>query len=154
MNVPSSVASLRHRRGFSLLEVMVAVALLGIAMVAIHHAQALGIRGMARSKNLTLATMLAWEKMNDFLINIHDDFPPAGEERTGDFDKPYEQYHWVLRVENNTNVPEIYRDMIPMVQLTVSWDTEETKTTKIGSTLGEKQRGRKVEICTYVARLQ
>ena len=56
------------RKGFTLLEVMVAVAVLGIAMTAIHYGQAQSIRAQARSQNVTLAAMKAMEKMEEILI--------------------------------------------------------------------------------------
>ncbi len=142
-------------RGFTLLEVMVSVAVLGLAMVAIHHAQAQGIRAIARGKNMTLGTMLAWEKMNEILIDIRNDFPTVGEERKGDFDKPYEQFHWILRVEENPHIPEQARDRLPLLHLTVFWETEQAreKSSASSSTEAQGRGGHKVEVWTCVARL-
>jgi len=144
----------RGPRGFTLLEVMVAVAILGIAMVAIHHAQAQGIRAMARTKNMTLGTMLAWEKMNDILITIRNDFPRAGEERNGDFEVPYEHFHWVLRVEENPSIPEAFREKLPLLHLTVFWESEQPRGPESrSSSPGQARGGQKVEVWACVARL-
>lgn len=144
----------RGPRGFTLLEVIVAVAILGIAMVAIHHAQAQGIRAMARNKNMTLGTMLAWEKMNDILINIRNDFPRAGEGRNGDFETPYEHFHWTLRVEENPSIPEAFREKLPLLHLTVFWESEQARGSEARSSSSDQARGgHKVEVWACVARL-
>ncbi len=55
--------SKRHRRGFTLLEVMVAVAILAIALTAIFASEAGAIRAGARARWVTTATLLARCKM-------------------------------------------------------------------------------------------
>jgi len=125
-----------------------------IAMIAIHHAQAQGIRAMTRSRNLTLGTMLAWEKMNEILINLPNDAPRPGDERKGEFDKPLDQFRWILRVEENTNLPDMIRQQLPLLHLTVLWDTEKDRGGTRRATGGVQEGGKKVEIWTCVANLQ
>ena len=92
--------------------------------------------------------------MNDFLINLQQDFPKPGDERKGDFDKPLDQFHWILRVEENTNLPDMIRQNLPLLHLTVRWDTEEDRGVARRATGGVQEGGKKVEIWTCIANLQ
>ncbi|MBN4049480.1 prepilin-type N-terminal cleavage/methylation domain-containing protein [bacterium AH-315-N03] len=67
--------------GFTLLEVMVAVAILGISMVAIFGSQAGAIRAGARARHITTATLLARCKMGEIEeLLATEGFPVIGEE--------------------------------------------------------------------------
>lgn len=134
-------------RGFTLLEVMVAVAILGIAMTTIHYGQAQSIRAQARSQNVTLATMKAMEKLDEVLTTKRFELPGVGESEEGVFDPPYDFLHWTLRVEENAFVPEMIKD----VYLTVSWDTEEDD--RPSRSHRKESGGRELTVCMYVAAL-
>ena len=69
--------------GFTLLEIMVAVAILGIAMTTIHYGQAQSLRARARTQNVTLATMKAMEKMDEVLTVRRFELPPVGSSEEG-----------------------------------------------------------------------
>src|SRR4051812_6222300 len=56
---------LRRPRGFTLLEIMVAVAILGLGLTAILSAQAGAFASAAHARNLSLATGLARCKMGE-----------------------------------------------------------------------------------------
>jgi general secretion pathway protein I len=131
--------------GFTLLEVMVAVAVLGIAMTTIHYGQAQSLRAQARTQNVTLATMKAMEKMDEVLTVGRFELPAVGEGEEGVFDPPYDFLHWILRVEENAILPEVIKD----VHLTVSWDTEPEGGSRFS--LDRKKGGSSVEVCLYVA---
>ena len=133
--------------GFTLLEVMVAVAILGIAMTTIHYGQAQALRAQARTQNVTLATMKAMEKMNEVITTGRFELPGVGESEEGDFDPPYDFLHWTLRVEENAILPEMIKD----IYLTVSWDTETKRHTRRSRTKGSG--GGSVEVCLYIATL-
>lgn len=137
------------RLGFTLLEVMVAVAVLGIALTALHYGQAQGIRAQARAQNVILASMKAMEKMQEAnFTRFQELLPRAGETTEGDFEPPYEFLHWTLRVEENEYTPEILN-----VFLTVTWDTETTTPGKksIRRPSGEPGSGRSLTVCFYRA---
>lgn len=135
------------QRGFTLLEVMVAVAILGIAMTTIHYGQAQSIRAQARSQNVTLATMKAMEKMDEVLTTKRFELPGVGETEEGVFEAPYDFLRWTLRVEENAFVPEMIKD----VYLTVSWDTEEDE--ELSRSDRKDAGGRELVVCMYVAAL-
>lgn len=142
---PASHSSGFRTAGFTLLEVMVAVAILGIAMTTIHYGQAQSLRAQARTQNVTLATMKAMEKMDEVLTVGRFELPAIGDSEEGVFDPPYDFLRWTLRVEENALIPEVIKD----VHLTVSWDTEGEGSPR--SYLRKGRGGSSVEVCLYVA---
>jgi general secretion pathway protein I len=137
----------RPSAGFTLLEVMVAVAILGIAMTTIHYGQAQSLRAQARTQNVTLATMKAMEKMDEVLTVGRFELPGIGDSEEGVFDPPYDFLHWTLRVEENAILPEMIKD----IHLTVSWDTEPEERRRSSRTQGSG--GSSVTVCLYIAML-
>ena len=133
--------------GFTLLEVMVAVAILGIAMTTIHYGQAQALRAQGRTQNVTLATMKAMEKMDEVLTVGRFELPAVGASEDGVFDPPYDFLHWTLRVEENAVLPEMIKD----IHLTVSWDTEPEERRRSSRTQGSG--GSSVAVCLYITML-
>jgi general secretion pathway protein I len=131
--------------GFTLLEVMVAVAILGIAMTTIHYGQAQSLRAQARTQNVTLATMKAMEKMDEVLTVGRFELPGIGDSEDGVFDPPYDFLHWTLRVEENAVLPEMIKD----IHLTVYWDTQPEESARSSHT--KEGGGSSVSVCLYVA---
>ena len=128
-----------------MLEIMVAVAILGIAMTTIHYGQAQALRAQARTQNVTLATMKAMEKMDEVLTAKRFELPGIGSSEEGVFDPPYDFLHWILRVEENAILPEMIQD----IYLTVWWDTEPEEARR--SSPIEGSGGSSVTVCLYVA---
>jgi len=81
--------------GFTLLEVMVALAVVTIALVAIYRMHSQTLFMDARGRFYTVATMLARQKLSDLntqnLAEMVDD--------SGDFDNPYADYSWEIQSE-------------------------------------------------------
>jgi general secretion pathway protein I len=78
--------SMRRFKGFTLLEVVVALAILGVSLVAILNINAQSIQAHQFSKRLTVATLLARGKMVDLEQKLHDEpMPVDDEEEGGDF---------------------------------------------------------------------
>ena len=97
--------------GFTLLEVMIALAILGISLTVIVEAQQGSMRQVRRSKMLTIASQLARYKM----IEIEDELFTEGfsdfeEVEHGDFsDEGFERFTYHLKVDKielPTNVDE------------------------------------------------
>ena len=94
---------------FTLLEVMIAVAFIGFAMLALlslHHS---GMQSVARTRELTQAAMLAQALMTDA---EQTRFPEPGR-LTGDFQKmypgQYPNFRWQRIVEQSEEFPDIRR---------------------------------------------
>lgn len=103
------VPSRFSRQGFTLLEVMIAVAFIGFAMLALlslHHS---GMQSVARARELTQAAMLAQALMTDA---EQTRFPEPGQ-LTGDFQKMYPgqfvNFRWQRIVEQSWEFPDIRR---------------------------------------------
>ena len=97
------------RHAFTLLEVMIALAFIGFAMLALlslHHS---GMQSVARARELTQAAMLAQALMTDA---EQTRFPEPGR-LTGDFQKmypgQYPNFRWQRIVEQSEEFPDIRR---------------------------------------------
>ncbi len=104
--------------GFTLLEIMIALAIISIALTAL---LSLGNRSIAvheRLQRMTQATLLAQHKISE--IEVSAGSPLQQDKETGVFDKPNEAYKW--RVDYaDTPLPSI-----KMVSVTVSWGEEDS----------------------------
>jgi general secretion pathway protein I len=88
------------RRGFTLLEVVVAMAILALALLAIFDLNAGAVASHAYAKRLTIATMLARSKMTDIEQDLYDKgFDNDDREITGDFRaEGWEAYTWKAQI--------------------------------------------------------
>jgi serine O-acetyltransferase len=87
-------------RGFTLLEVMAAVVILAIALLALLHANNQSLLLKARAQNLTTATLLAQEKLSEISL----DTASLEDSEEGDFGENFPNWHWTLENEE-TDIP-------------------------------------------------
>ena len=87
-------------RGFTLLEVMVAVAILALSFGALLETQVSSLSSVARARSLTVATLLAKSKMIDIEQKLFDEgFKVGDEDEDGNFgDEGYEAIIWKYTV--------------------------------------------------------
>ena len=72
--------------GFSLLEVIIALAILAMSLTALLQSQAGSINSAGRSRDITIASLLARAKMVDIEVELHDEgFALGVIEDEGDF---------------------------------------------------------------------
>ncbi|HZH04203.1 MAG TPA: prepilin-type N-terminal cleavage/methylation domain-containing protein [Myxococcaceae bacterium] len=92
--------SASSRRGFTLLEAVVALAILAVALMAIFDLNAGAVASHAYGKKLTVATMLARSKMTDLEQQLYDQgFPTDTDEESGDFsDEGWSGFRWSARI--------------------------------------------------------
>lgn len=92
----------RHARtrGFSLLEVVVALSILAISLVVLLQSQAQSLASAGRSRELSIATLLARSKMVDLeQKQFHDGFTLGTQEDDGDFaDEGFAELKWKTKV--------------------------------------------------------
>ena len=119
----------KSAEGFTLLEVMVALAIIAFAVVTYVHSQNLGIALLNESTSVTVATLLAQGRM----VALESSDLPSSLEREGTFDEPeYVAFRWKERVVS-TPLPSIVE-----AHVEVYWDDN---------------RGRRnVELITLVSR--
>lgn len=84
-----------HRAGFTLLEVMIAVALIAIALVTLIGAQAQSVSIATSSRFDTMAALLAQWKLTEIL---QQDFEQLNDS-TGTFGEQHPHFSWKLEVE-------------------------------------------------------
>ncbi len=82
--------------GFTLLEVIVSMAILGLALMAIFDLNAGAVAMHAYTKKLTVASLLARSKMIDIEQDLYDKgFNNDDEEKSGDFsDEGWSSFKW------------------------------------------------------------
>jgi general secretion pathway protein I len=118
-------------RGFSLLETMIALAIIGIALVTLLGLGNRSINVSGRLQKITQATLLAQEKMTEIELTAQ-----AGsrglQNDEGGFAAPFEIYRWYTVFE------ETPLAMVRMVTVTVLW--------------GEESKNELVELTSFVFR--
>jgi len=87
--------------GFTLLEVMITLAILGMSLVTISQSQQNSMRAVNRAKWITVATMLARYKMVEIEDKLFEEgFSDFEEKETGDFkDDGFEKLTYELQVD-------------------------------------------------------
>jgi prepilin-type N-terminal cleavage/methylation domain-containing protein len=99
----------RSRRAFTLLEVMIAVAFIGIAMLALMSLHRSDLDSVIRAQDLTRAAMLAQQVMSTAEV---ERFPLPGQTR-GDFAHEYRgefaNFRWEREVDVMSDFPDMCR---------------------------------------------
>jgi general secretion pathway protein I len=88
------------QRGFTLLEVIIALSILSMALMAIYDLNAGAVSMHAYGKKLTIASLLARSKMTDLEQRLYDKgFSNDDEEDTGDFsDEGWSTFKWRAKI--------------------------------------------------------
>lgn len=90
--------------GFSLLEIMIAVAILASSFVVLLSSAGNSYLTSGRAERLTPAVNLTRQKMTELEINFEKDmaknkFPDEDREENGIFDEPFDDYRWSYTVK-------------------------------------------------------
>ncbi|QRO00494.1 prepilin-type N-terminal cleavage/methylation domain-containing protein [Archangium violaceum] len=91
---------MRRTRGFTLLETVVALAILALALMAIFDINSGAVANHAYAKKLTVATLLARSKMTDLEQQLYDDgFSNDDKEESGDFSQEgWDNFKWRAKI--------------------------------------------------------
>ena len=112
----------RDRSGFSLLEVMVAMAIIAIAMTAVLGSQSQSISLASEAKFNTTAALLGQAKMAE----IEGMDPQDLTSGSGDFGEEFPGYTWQLSVEDvMVDKPENVSDHLKQVNVIIAWGESE-----------------------------
>lgn len=98
-----SIVNSKNNRGFTLLEVLVALGILAVSITAILQLYGTAMVTSERAESITVATMLARQKMAEEMLKIEKDaaegkFPDTDEESNGSFDSPFDKYRWLVKI--------------------------------------------------------
>jgi general secretion pathway protein I len=105
-------------KGFTLLEIMIALAIVSIAMVSLLALANRSIGVHDRLQRMTSATLLAQQKMAETEVNARRGTLQSAELQ-GEFSGPYAAYRWQIAYAD-TPLPSVQ-----MVTVTVLWGDEE-----------------------------
>jgi len=105
-------------KGFTLLEVMVAVALIAIALTTLLGSQSQSVSFANSAKFETMAALLAQSKMSEIEMQGKDTLAGG----SGDFGDDYPGYAWEVTV-SDIAIGEVFAisDYLKQVDLTVTW---------------------------------
>ena len=120
----SQVSGFRFQDGFTLLEVMVSVAIIGIALVSLIGSQSQSVSIATTSRFDTTASLLARQKLTELALAGFEDLRSD----EGDFGEDFPGYSWKTEVkdlgEDDTGIQGA-DDMLRSVDLTVSSGSED-----------------------------
>ena len=93
----------KNTKGFSLLEILIAVAILATSFTVLLTSQGSSYLSSERAEQITQATFLARQKMSDIEIELAKDleknkFPDQEKEEVGIFDEPLDEFRWKYSV--------------------------------------------------------
>lgn len=89
--------------GFTLLEVLIAMAIFAVALASILMVQGGSINAADRARQMTVVAMLAKNKMLEIEAELDGkSFKEVGKEKTGKFEQPYQDYEWKQEVKEVT----------------------------------------------------
>ena len=151
------------KKGFSLLEVMVAIAILAIALLALVNFQGQSMFVYGRAEKLSLATFLAREKMAEVLLQLDKEKFQQGsfsedKSESGTFEKPYEEYKWEYKLRKVTfpapEGAEAQQDpMMAMVGLVSVQLKELVREVKLTITWQELGKDQSLDVVTHIVKL-
>lgn len=114
----------KSRAGFTLLEVMVSVAIIGIALVTLIGSQSQSISIATISRFETTASLLARQKMTELALAGFDDLQSA----EGDFGEDFPEFRWQVEVrdlgEDDTGIKDA-DELLKVVDLVISSGVDE-----------------------------
>ncbi len=88
----------RSRRGFTLVEVLIAMVLLAGALIVLGNAWSSSLTAIRKSRSLTTLSLLLQRKMTEYEIKFKDKSTgEVPEEETGDFGEDFGQFKWKMQ---------------------------------------------------------
>lgn len=151
--------------GFTLLEVMIALGILAVSLLAIFNLQSTSLIGSLRAQRIAVSTLLAREKMAKVLMEIEAGIPkgefPEDKEESGTFEEDkFPDYLWRLAIKKveipTPPTPEGQSDLMAqamqMVSQELSKSTREVRLTVSWKEFEEEEEG--IVLTTHVVKMQ
>lgn len=155
-----SIKNSKSNQGFTLLEVLVALGILAVSITAILQLFGTAMITSSRAEAMTVATMLARQKMAEQMIRLEKDalegkFPGTDEEAGGDFDPPFENYKWhskIRRVEIPVPPQEEQGTQTQLIQMIAKQIGEALREIKLSVSWDELSEKQEVVVTTHVVK--
>jgi len=150
------------KKGFTLLEVMLALAVFAFAITALVGFNARGYVNDSRARRLTTAVLLAKSKMADYQLDIEKEVAkgsfPDDKTDEGVFESPFDEYKWKVEVKKvelplpplGEGVGEATKQMMDMITKQI---TESVREVKLTITWTEMDRERSFDVVTHISKL-
>jgi len=88
----------RISSGFTLLEIMISLAILSISLISLYSAIGNSLRASGMAEQTEIALQLARQRMAEVSMTLEEDISrgafPEDKEEHGNFDKPFERFKW------------------------------------------------------------
>lgn len=152
-------------RGFTLLEVMIAVAILAVSLLAIFNLQSTSLLGSARAQKISVASLLARQKMAEVLMGIEKGIPkgefPEEKEESGTFDQEkHPDYSWKVTIKKTElpapPVPEggsdVMGQVFTLMSKEISEASREVRLVISWKEFDEEEEG--ITLTTHVVKMQ
>lgn len=151
----------KQNAGFTLLEVMVSVAILALSLIVLFSFQGNTLQASGRAERMTTATMLARQKMVEIELDLEKGMQ-AGEfpdERTEEehFETPFDDFRWKMQIKKvelpaPVTAEEGSVQALVARQLTteIAKTVRELRFTVLWDELGEEQS---IEVVTHLVKL-
>jgi type II secretion system protein I len=102
----------RRARAFTLLEVMVAMAILGIALLGLLSLHHQSMQSVIRAQNATRASMLAQAVMTEAELERFPDLGTTSGDFQAAFPREFPDFRWQRSVEASAEFPDIRKVMV------------------------------------------
>lgn len=149
-----------HDRGFTLIEVMLALGIMAMSFAALLQLSGTAMRTSTRAETITVGTMLARQKMAELMIKLEKDalegkFPGTDEESGSDFDAPFETYKWqakIRKVEIPVPPQEKQDTQAQLTQMIAKQIGDALREVKLTVSWGEPDEKQEVVVTTHVVK--
>lgn len=150
------------KKGFTLLEIMLALAVFAVAVAGLVGFNARGYVNDAKARQISIATDLARGKMVDYQLEIEKEINkgsfPEEKAEDGGFDRPYDNYRWKAEIRKvelplpplGENMGEATGQLMQMMTKQISDAVREIKITISWS---EMEKERSFSIVTHIVKL-
>lgn len=153
---------MKSARGFSLLEVMVAIAILAMSFIALINFQGQTMFRVKRAENLTTATLLAQQKMGELMLQFEKEMEqqsvfPDDRNDHGNFEEPFSRFAWEWNVRKvDIPTPEAKEGGIAMMMLQTVAANIKDRVRELRLTIKWDEMGKekKFDVVTHITKIQ